>query len=137
MSWVQRWKGKHVRINPRNPSALGVCDYSSFDFNHKDLIKQMEWRGDRLVWTGFLVGGPYLDKPQEQNRPPLVKDDPHPVVNPRIPGPSRANIYNPPGSIGIPNGPVTNVYNSPEVPPPLPNSVVQQNLINARWDMEN
>ena len=47
----------------------------------------MEWRGDNLVWTGLMVGPQYLDKPQEQNRPPLVKNDPRPVQNPRPPTP--------------------------------------------------
>ncbi len=98
MSWVNRWKGKNVVINPKNSHALGVCDDSGFDFNHKDLVKQMEWRGDNLVWTGFMVGPEYLDKPQEQNRPPLVKADPRPIKNPRLPVP----------------------YTDPEVPTVLP-----------------
>lgn len=85
MSWVARWKGKHVTINPKNPNGLGECDESGFTFNHKDLVKQMEWRGDNLVWTGLMVGKPYLDVPNEQNRPPLVKTDPRPVINPRVP----------------------------------------------------
>jgi hypothetical protein len=137
MSWVRRWKGKHVHINRKNPAALGVCDDSGFDFNHKHLIKQMEWRGDRLVWTGFLVGQPYLDVPQEQNRPPLVKNDPRPVLLSRVPGTSRQSIYNPPGSIGMPNGPVTSVYMSPENPPPIPNSVREQQLRETNWNWEN
>jgi len=85
MSWVNKWKGKYVTIDPNNPSALGVCDESGFTFNHKDLVKQMEWRGNALIWTGFMVGKPYLDVPNEQTRPPLVKDDPRPVTNPRLP----------------------------------------------------
>ncbi len=85
MSWVNKWKGKYVVIDPKNPAALGQCDDTDFTFNHKDLVKQMEWRGDNLVWTGLLVGKPYLDVPQEQNRPPLVKADPRPVINSRLP----------------------------------------------------
>jgi hypothetical protein len=87
MSWVNRWKGRYVVIDPQNPSALGQCDDTDFTFNHKDLVKQMDWRGNNLVWTGLLVGKPYLDVPQEQNRPPLVKADPRPVTNPRLPVP--------------------------------------------------
>lgn len=137
MSWVRRWKGKHVRIDPKNPAALGVCDRSGFTFNHKNLIKQLDWRGDRLVWTGWLVGRPYLDTPQEQNRPPLVKADPYPVLLARVPGPGRQSVSNPPGSIGQPIGPVTYTYISPELPPPLPNSVRQQHLQQAHWNQEN
>ena len=85
MSYAKRFKGKYVSINPDNPSALGVCDESGFIFNHKDLIKQMEWRGNNLVWTGLMVGKPYLDKPSQQNRPPITKDDPKATRNPRLP----------------------------------------------------
>lgn len=87
MGFVNRWKGKYVKIDPKNPAALGVCDDSGFTFNHKDLVKQMEWRGNNLVWTGLMVGKPYLNVPNEQFRPPLVKDDPRPVKNPRPPYP--------------------------------------------------
>jgi hypothetical protein len=83
MSWINRWKGKYVKIDAKNPAALGQCDESGLTFNHKDLHKQMEWRGDNLVWTGLMVGKPYLDVPNEQLRPPLVKDDPKVVKNPR------------------------------------------------------
>ena len=85
MASIKRRQGKNVKIDPKDPSALGVCDESGFTFNHKDLRKQMEWRGNNLVWTGLMVGIPYLDEPDEQNRPPIVKDDPKPVNNPRLP----------------------------------------------------
>lgn len=87
MSWINRWKGRYVTISSKNPNALGICDESGFAFNRKDLVKQMEWRGDALVWTGLMVGKPYLDTPNEQNRPPLVKNDPKVVANPRPPTP--------------------------------------------------
>lgn len=115
LSWCKRWKGKNVIISRKNPSALGVCDDSGFDFNHKDLVKQMEWRGDNLVWTGFMVGKPYLDKPQEQNRPPLVKADPRPVKNPRLPVP----------------------YTDPEVPQVLPYNQLLVKLNTTNWNWEN
>jgi hypothetical protein len=83
MSWMSKYKGKYVAIDPKKPSGLGVCDYSGFVFNHKDLVKQMEWRGNKLIWIGFMVGRPYLDKPQEQNRPPIFKPDPKPLKNAR------------------------------------------------------
>ncbi len=111
MSWVRRWQGKYVNIDPKDPDALGICDYSGSTFNHKDLVKQMEWRGDNLVWTGFMVGRPFLDVPQEQNRPPLVKDDPRPVMNPRLPTP----------------------YNDPDSPVVLPNTQLTQKLNKVHW----
>jgi hypothetical protein len=82
--------GKHVSISQSNPQALGICDYTGFVFPKKDLIKQMEWRGNSLVWTGFLVGRPYVDKPNQQLRPPILPPDPIPVKNPRLQQPSAA-----------------------------------------------
>lgn len=63
--------------------TIGVCDRSGFVFKTSELCKQMEWRGDRLVWTGLLVGRPYLDVPDEQLRTVKTKHDPKPVKNPR------------------------------------------------------
>lgn len=77
------YKGKHVTINPNVPQALGICDYSGFVHLRKDLVKQMEYRGNDLVWTGLYVGKDYVDIPNEQNRPPLFPPDPVPVLNPR------------------------------------------------------
>ena len=85
MSYATRFKGKYVQINTDHPQALGVCDESGFVFNHNQLVKQMEWRGNNLVWTGLMVGKPYLDKPSQQNRPPITKDDPKTVTTPRLP----------------------------------------------------
>lgn len=111
MSWTEKYKGKYVTIDKDNPDALGICDDSGFVFNHKDLVKQMEWRGNNLVWTGFLVGRPYLDVPNEQNRPPLTKDDPRPVKNPRLPTP----------------------YNDPEAPQVLPYNELLAKLNGFHW----
>lgn len=71
--------GKHVSIDPMAPQALGICDYTGFVFHHKDLVRQMEWRGNALIWTGFLVGRPYADKPNPQLRPPILPPDPVPI----------------------------------------------------------
>ena len=111
MSWVNKWKGKYVTIDPNNPSALGVCSESGFTFNHKDLVKQMEWRGNALVWTGFLVGKPYLDVPNEQTRPPLVKGDPQTIKNPSLP----------------------ESYIDPEGNPILQNKQLTEKLNNIHW----
>lgn len=83
-----RPKGKHVQIDCSNPNALGICDYTGFVFNRKDLVRQMEWRGNALVWTGFYVGKPYIDKPNEQLRPPILPPDPVPVKEPRLQQPT-------------------------------------------------
>ncbi len=80
--------GKHVVIDSDNPEALGICDKTGFVFKRKDLVGQMEWRGNALVYTGFLVGRPYVDTPNEQLRPPILPPDPVPVMMPRLPQPS-------------------------------------------------
>ena len=81
MTW--RPHGKHVQIDPSSPKGLGICDYTGFVHMHKDLIRQMEWRGNALIWTGLYVGKQYADKPNEQNRPPILPPDPVPFLFPR------------------------------------------------------
>ena len=119
MSFISRYKGKHVTIDPNNPEALGICDYSGFVFNHKDLVKQMEWRGNNLVWTGMMVGRPYLDTPSEQNRPPLVKDDPKAIKNPRVPQNTVQNTLNR-GRPGIASNTIEVNYTDPDIRQSLP-----------------
>lgn len=80
-----RPKGKHVSISFDSPEALGICDYTGFVHLRKDLIRQMEWRGNRLVWTGYYVGRDYLDIPNPQLKPPILPPDPVPVLDPRPP----------------------------------------------------
>lgn len=85
MSFARKYQSKYLVVDPQDPSAMGQCDYTGFIFNHKDLVKQMTWVGNNKVWTGFLVGKPYVDKLNDQSRPPPVKDDPRPIKNSRVP----------------------------------------------------
>ncbi len=80
--------GKYVSVSSSSPKALGICDYSGFVFNREDMVKQMEWRGNALVWTGFIVGRPFADRPNEQLRPPILPPDPVPVQWPRLQQPT-------------------------------------------------
>lgn len=82
-------RGKYVKKGIMEP--VGVCDRTGFWFSKSDLVKEYIWIGDELVWNGLLVGRPFLDKPNEQMRVSLIKDDPKPVEDPR-PAP-----YDPPG----------------------------------------
>jgi hypothetical protein len=126
MSFLSKYQGKRVTIDPKNPEALGICDYTDFVFNHKDLVKQMEWRGDSLVWTGWMVGRPYVDTPNEQNRPPLVKDDPRPIKDPRVPQDTVQDTLNF-GAPGIASSAVQVNYTDPEINPlPSYNQVLQR-----------
>lgn len=83
-----RPKGKHVFVDQDSPQALGICDKTGFVFKRIDLIRQMEWYGNQLKWTGFMVGKPYLDVPNEQLRPPILPPDPVPIKWPREQQPS-------------------------------------------------
>lgn len=119
-------KPKYVKIDSNNPSALGICDDTDFVFNKEDLVPQMEWRGDKLVPTGFLRGKPFIDEPNEQLRTPLLKADPYPVKNPRLPQPSSPGYY-PEGFPAPPNEDIKAVleqvvftyYTAPEQPNPV------------------
>lgn len=78
---VNTQMGDYVRKDVIEP--IGTCDYSGFPFSRSDLVKQYEWRGNQLVWTGAIVGRPFVDEPNEQNRPPQIKGDPKALLNPR------------------------------------------------------
>ena len=88
-----RQKGKYTKIDRNNPLAVARCDYSGFLCRHSDLIKQMEYRGKALVWTGFWVNKVFADKPNPQNITPVLLPDPYPIYSPR---PDDSN--NPPNS---------------------------------------
>lgn len=77
MTTLNRSSGKYVK--KRSMEAIKICDYSGFYFSESDIVQEKEWRGNSLVPTGFWVGKPYLNEPQEQNRPPRVSNDPKPV----------------------------------------------------------
>lgn len=72
-----------LRINPYAPTGRGCCDRCSQTINHSDLIWEMEYRGNSLMRTGFLVCKPCLDVPYQGNRPILLPADPVPFLNPR------------------------------------------------------
>lgn len=52
-----------------NSDYVSVSDRSGSFYNCKNLVRQMEYRGNSLVWTGLMVGEDELDTPQEQLRP--------------------------------------------------------------------
>lgn len=75
--------GKYTKMRKDNPRAYGLCDYSGMDVRHMDMVRQMEYRGSGLVWTGFYVNSRFADIPNPQNLSPLIRLDPVPVNNPR------------------------------------------------------
>lgn len=76
-------KGKRYKVDMRNPLGYGICDKTQFIMRHCDMVKQMEYMGNDLQWTGYMVGKWYADKPNPSLRPVILKPDPVPLINPR------------------------------------------------------
>lgn len=72
-----------ARVNPRNPSAFGICDRSGFRVNHCTLSWQLEWSGSQLQNKRLLVRPQSIDEPNEQLRSYAVRADPIPISDPR------------------------------------------------------
>lgn len=72
-----------LRVDPHSPTGRGTCDRCSQIRNHSQLIWEMEYRGNSLMRTGFLVCSTCLDIPYQGNRPILLPADPVPLLNPR------------------------------------------------------
>jgi hypothetical protein len=70
-------------MSVRSPRAIGTCDYSGFLVQHSSLIKQMEYSGAGLVWTGYYVHPKFADQPNPQNLSPPIVRDPKPILNAR------------------------------------------------------
>ena len=77
--------GKYVSVKPHSRQAFGICDRTGYLFDRKDLVKQMMWAGDKLVWTKLWVGKPFIDIPNPQSRNPLLGPDPVSIPFPRPP----------------------------------------------------
>jgi hypothetical protein len=76
-------KGKYTKMNRRKPRGLGTCDYSGLIMRHADMIKQNQFRGNGLVWTGFWVNPKFADKPNPQELVPIIRLDPIPLQHAR------------------------------------------------------
>lgn len=66
----------HVSIDEDDPHGVAICDASGFVVPRRELVKQMEWRGDRLVWTGLMVWSKFADVPNESLREKALPPDP-------------------------------------------------------------
>ena len=63
-------------IDRNDPEPWGICDASGFRCKRSELTRQMEWRGNRLVWTGLMVWKRFADLPNPQLQTPTLKADP-------------------------------------------------------------
>ena len=75
--------GKYTKMRLRDPRGIARCDYSGLMVRHADLVKQMQYRGTGLVWTGLMVSPKFSDVPNAQELIPLIRLDPVPLQNPR------------------------------------------------------
>ena len=66
MSWGVR---RRRRVDPGNPVAKMMCAYTGLIFPATEMQKQMEYRGNALVWTGHWVAKKYADRPQPSLQP--------------------------------------------------------------------
>lgn len=76
----------HPRLadtDPTYPRAWATDDRSGFVTNLHKLRWEVQWAGNELIRTGFLVAEPYYDQPQEQFRTIILPADPPPVFNAR------------------------------------------------------
>ena len=68
---------------PYKVVGTAQCDYSSFPISLKDQVRQMEYDGQGLYYTGFLVHKKFADIPQQQLLKPKVYKDPIPIRDAR------------------------------------------------------
>ena len=68
----------------QKPSAWATCDRCGCRYLRKDLVFQMDWRGNQVSNLRILVcTATCNDVPQPQLRPILIGPDPVPVKDPR------------------------------------------------------
>lgn len=75
--------GKYTNMSKNRPRAIARCDYSGLMVRHSALIKQMQYSGQGLYYTGYLVNPKFADEPNPQNLTPRVRLDPKPIPNAR------------------------------------------------------
>lgn len=80
---VQMYRGRIPEIDPDCPQSWGKDDITGLPVMHRDMVKQMEYIGNGLAWTGFMVHYKDADQPNPQLIPPRLKVDPVPIDNPR------------------------------------------------------
>lgn len=73
----------HARLDPRSPRAFGICDMCGFLYTHADLRWEVQYQGQQIQKTGFLVCDVCWDVPNPQLKPQALPADPVPILNPR------------------------------------------------------
>ena len=83
-----RFYGKYVK---NQCSPVSFSDLGGQYFNTDDMIKQMDYRGNQLTWTGLMVGKRFADIPNPQNKSFKPKKESTTVENLRINSNFKAN----------------------------------------------
>jgi hypothetical protein len=96
----------HARLDPQRPAAFAICERCGFLYNHRDLRWDMQWRGNQVMKTGFLVCQKCADEPNQTLRPKVLPPDPVPVLNPRAETP---HVYVPSVAFAALPAPVLNL----------------------------
>ena len=78
-----RYRGRIPIVDPNDPQSWAKDDITGLPVMHPDMIKQMEYIGNGLAWTGMMVHYKDADQPNPQLIPPRLKVDPVPIDNPR------------------------------------------------------
>lgn len=72
-----------AHFSPRDSRPAAICDACGFMYNLDDLVRELDYAGNRIVRTGFLVCQRCDDDLQPQKLPRPLPQDPLPVRNPR------------------------------------------------------
>lgn len=99
---MTRYRGRIPIVDPDNPRPWGRDDITGLPVMHDDMVKQMEFIGTGLAWTGFLVHHSDADQPNPQLMPPRLPIDPVTISNPRF---FKLPKLLPPPFIATPNNP--------------------------------
>ena len=86
MGIEKRRNSTYINTRFRYPlKVIGIaqCDFSSFAIKLTDQVRQMEYDGQGLYYTGFLVHKKFADIPQQQLLKPKVYKDPIPIRDAR------------------------------------------------------
>lgn len=77
------FKTNRLKIGDKNAKAM--CDRTGITCRKQDLVKQMEYNGSGLYWTGLYVHKNVAYKPNPASLIPPVFKDPRSVLNTRVP----------------------------------------------------
>lgn len=70
------------RVGPKRVDPSARCGNTGLISLHSRLVKQMEFQGEGLVWTGKWADIEFVDEPNPSSMSPILKADPRAIDNP-------------------------------------------------------